>query len=611
MEAGKILETVAEGIVTLDREGRFTYANPSAGRLLGLGEEEILGRRYDDPTWHLTDAEGKSLVGDDLPFARVRCSGEMLCAEEIGVERPDGSRVILSLNMTPMLDAAGKVAEVVAAFTDITDRKQTVEELRRSEERYRLLFENMNEAVARYRMVFDDQGRPDDWLITEVNPAYERILGIPREKAVGQRASKVYAPEMDFEPFLKQYTRVALSGVAERRETYLRRADRHLLTSTISLNGREFATVSIDITERKQAEQERERLLAELDATISAIADAVVIYHPDGTILRMNPAAEEMLGYGPQDWQKPLPERSAELQLETPDGMSVDITGIMSRVLRGETVSGLLLRLRSPRNALRWLSASAAPIRTTEGNLVGVVGTASDVTPLHTLQEQRDLYIHTISHDLRLPLTVIKGHAFLLAEGLEGKGEQVLQTSLGEIQKAIGRMTRMIEDLVESARLEGGDVPLQRQACALDAVLMGLSQYPDAEAAGRRLHLEVPAGLPAVWADPERLERILMNLVSNALKYSPAESKVTIRARRGEKGVEISVSDAGPGITPADQIHIFERFYRPAGRRRSDSVGLGLYITRMLVEAHGGRIWVESEPGIGSTFFFTLPFARS
>lgn len=143
------------------------------------------------------------------------------------------------------------------------------------------------------------------------------------------------------------------------------------------------------------------------------------------------------------------------------------------------------------------------------------------------------------------------------------------------------------------------------------AVLAGLSLSAAGEPATLRLKLEVPADLPPVWADPERLERVLLNLLHNAYKFSPADGTVTVRARQGQGEVEIAVIDAGRGIDPADQPHIFDRFYRPAGQRRSDSVGLGLYITRMLVEAHGGSIRVESTPGKGASFIFTLPCLRT
>lgn len=296
MDIGKILDTLADGIITFDRKGRISYLNPSACQILGLAAKEALGRRHDASLWRLTDAAGEPLGEGGFPFCRVLQSKERLRAGEIGLERGDGSRVTLWLAMTPLLDDAGEVTEIAATLTDIS--------------------------------------------------------------------------------------------------------------------------------ERKGAERERERLLAELDATISAIAEAVIIYRPDGTILRMNPAAEQLLDYRREDWLKPLRQRTARLQLEAVDGSRLDLEGIMERALTGETITGLLLKLLSAKPFPRWLCASVAPIRTAEGTLVGVVASASDVTSLHTLQEQRDLYIHTISHDLRLPLTVIKGHAYLLSESMEGGEER-------------------------------------------------------------------------------------------------------------------------------------------------------------------------------------------
>ena len=123
----------------------------------------------------------------------------------------------------------------------------------------------------------------------------------------------------------------------------------------------------------------------------------------------------------------------------------------------------------------------------------------------------------------------------------------------------------------------------------------------------KRLQVVVPEGLPLVPADPDRLERILLNLISNALKYSPPDSPVRLEARAIDGVIEISVIDRGQGIAPEDQPHIFERFYRPRGGRRADSVGLGLFIVHRLVEAHDGSIRVTSVPGAGSRFSFTLP----
>jgi signal transduction histidine kinase len=254
------------------------------------------------------------------------------------------------------------------------------------------------------------------------------------------------------------------------------------------------------------------------------------------------------------------------------------------------------------------LSSSAAPVYTEDGQRVGLVGTYTDITAIHELQKERDLYLHTISHDLRTPLTVIQGYAQVLLDlsAKEGAGEQTRPVCT-EILKGTRKMSRMIEDLVETARLEGGKLVPEKTAVEMDSFVRQLAQEQPGVIDQDRLQIDISGGLPPVPADPHLLERILANLVTNAQKYSPPESPVRLRVRAKDGEIIISVSDSGQGIEPKDQPHIFERFYRPEGRRRRDSVGLGLYITRKLVESHGGRIWVESKPGKGSTFFFTLP----
>ncbi len=170
-------------------------------------------------------------------------------------------------------------------------------------------------------------------------------------------------------------------------------------------------------------------------------------------------------------------------------------------------------------------------------------------------------------------------------------------------------MNVMIQDLVDMARLEAGHLTLNRVSINLSSYLADLKVRLADDLDMKRINIQVSANLPSVSADHNRLERIFTNLLSNALKYSPPDSEVTVTARQLDGQMEISVIDRGVGIDPEDIHHMFQRYYRAKGARKTEGLGLGLYITRMLVEAHGGRIWVESELGVGSTFSFTLPVA--
>ena len=170
-------------------------------------------------------------------------------------------------------------------------------------------------------------------------------------------------------------------------------------------------------------------------------------------------------------------------------------------------------------------------------------------------------------------------------------------------------MNTMIQDLVDTARSESHQLDLHRQAVEMRYFTLDLLDRLAGTMDTWRVQVQLPKDLPPVSADPDRLERILANLISNALKYSAPETPVTVTGREEDGRVIVSVIDRGPGIRPEDMPRLFERYFRaqPGG----EGLGLGLYSARMLVEAHGGRIWAESEEGKGSTFSFSLPVAGS
>jgi PAS domain S-box-containing protein len=372
-----------------------------------------------------------------------------------------------------------------------------------------------------------------------------------------------------------------------------------------------------DITERKRAEQERERLLeevrrraAELDASLAALADGLVIYGPRGEVVRMNAVAEGILGFTAEERDRSIAECAATHQYETPDGKPVPGEELpQARALRGEVVSGVMLGFRRPDRPVRWLMISAAPIQAPDGGLLGAVSSFADVTALHELQREREAYIHTISHDLRGPLAIALGQGQIIQRG--ANRPEVVSKAAGAVVTAARRMNVMIQDLVDSARLESGQLRLDRAPLDLRQFVLDLKSRLAGAMAMERVTIEAPGDLPSVLADPARLERVLTNLLSNALKYSEPNSPVTARLTRADGEVVPAVCDQGRGIASEELPNLFQRYYRAqAGREQPGGLGLGLYIAKGLVEAHGGRIWVESRLGKGSTFYFSLPLKR-
>jgi PAS domain S-box-containing protein len=218
--------------------------------------------------------------------------------------------------------------------------------------------------------------------------------------------------------------------------------------------------------------------------------------------------------------------------------------------------------------------------------------------------DSRDDVLAIVAHDLRNPLGTLMLHVGLLRDQIAPEHER----SLASIEKSARRMNRLIQDLLDISRLESGRLPLSRErlpaamllAEALDA------QKPLAAAAGIQLVLEAEHDLPDLWADHDRIAQMFENLIGNAVKFTPTGGRITVRASTRDGEVQFEVADTGQGIAPEDQAHVFDRFWQGRKSRR-EGAGLGLPIVKGLVETHAGHIWLVSQPGTGTTVFFTIP----
>jgi len=595
-----LVDNSPDPMMVVDNQYNFLIVNAAYALEYHLTPEQVVGKNA---------AEFLGPVFDVMIRPRLE---QALKGESVHYEKwfdfPDGKHY-LEVRYYPLEDR-GKVTAVAIVLRDITERRRIEEALLDSEARFRAFSEATTEGI-----IIHDEGR-----ILEVNQAVVDHFGYSREELLMMSVLDITAPASRDD--LIRHMREDDPGPYEAFSLHKDGTSTlgEIRARSLVYQGRSVRVVAIrDITYRKQIEEELARSLhdteqwaAEMDATLSAIADGVVIFGPQGEMTRMNAAARELLTYPPEVEKLPLSERVKYLQIENTEGEVLTLeTAPPFRALHGETIRGEILAFRQE-TRVAWVAASAAPIRTPEGELMGAVVTFADVTPLHELQQRQEDLLHIVSHDLRIPLTIIHGHMQLLVPSLRERGiNGELQGSTDAIHRAVQRMNVMIQDLVDMARLEGGQMRLELQPVDLAAFIKDLLKRLYGALEVHRITADVPPELPPVRADFNRLERIVLNLLTNALKYSPGETPVCIRVRLCDDEVVVSIIDQGRGILPEDLPRLFQRFYRTTGERRAEGIGLGLYITRMLVEAHGGRIWVESEVGKGSTFSFTLPVDRS
>jgi len=615
-----VVEGIADEVWVADKEGRMSLINLPAMTPMGLEEFEGKSVYQVLDEVEICNIDGQIRPAEEAPLIRS-LRGEIVHGEEIMRHRKTGKIRYRQYSSAPTRDTEGIITGAVAIVRDITEQKELEQERERllaEVERRADELDAIFNAIVDPTAAFDAGGR-----MIRANPAMVLTIGRnPCGMSHAEIARLLSMRHPDGTLLDETETPIirALRGepvVGER--LLITDVDQHVMIVMVSATPliqqeRPWGVVSIwhDVSKRERALEQVQRRSAELDATLNSIADGLIIYNSDGEIILDNPAARRLLDgiLIEQEFSSQLPQWLSRYA-RRPDGtlLTQDIEP-GARAARGETVSGEVLIFRHKDGTEAWMSVSAAPIRLRDDTITGVVSTYTDITQLHNLQEQQKTLLQMVSHDLRSPLAIVKGHIQVLEEMVAAeKVDGIIGTSLQAADRGVDRMNAMIQDMVDATRLEGGQLTFHLQQVDLKTYLDDLLARAATVLDVRRIRIQVPAHLPPVAADYDRLERIFINLLSNALKFSGPETPVVIRACAADGKVEIAVSDRGSGIPPEDLPHLFQRFYRVKGERRAEGIGLGLYITRLLVEAHGGHIQVESEVGKGSTFTFTLPVA--
>ncbi len=247
-----------------------------------------------------------------------------------------------------------------------------------------------------------------------------------------------------------------------------------------------------------------------------------------------------------------------------------------------------------------------APLLSDEGNLLNVIATIRDITRFREAEELKSTFISIISHELKTPVALIKGYVSTLRRDDARWDRKVVNESLQVIEEEADRLTGLIENMLDASRLQAGGVSLKQSDLRLQDLAARLVKRFQTQTSKHTLVTNFPADFPVILADENRIQQVLSNLISNAIKYSPG-GEIRISGQVRPDRVIVCVSDEGPGISPNDIPHVFDRFYRsPEMARATKGAGLGLYLSRAIIEAHGGRIWVDPAPE-GARFFFTLP----
>lgn len=351
-----------------------------------------------------------------------------------------------------------------------------------------------------------------------------------------------------------------------------------------------------------QLNQENQRL----DALLNSAGDGILIITAKKQIERCNLAFSRLVGRPLEEMQGRAHDEIVHLSNIT-QGMSLEQAENSGWPL----TQGALLYVegdlkRGEDQPLLPVGITYAPLFSPEGGLLNIIATVRDITRFRQADELKSTFVSIVSHELKTPVALIKGYVSTLRREDAAWDKEIINDSLQVIEEEADRLTGLIENLLDASRLQAGGLKVKRSDVWLPDLVRRIAARMQTQSTHHQVVVDFPSDFPMILGDEMRLEQVLTNLIGNALKYAP-DGEVRISGSLRPDMVVVCVSDQGPGIAAEDMPHVFDRFYRaPDAVRQTKGAGLGLYLTRALIEAHGGRIWIDPVEK-GTRICFSLP----
>jgi len=587
-----LIENSADGIALVDRQGILHYASPSIVRSTGYTPEELLG------------SQGFNHVHpDDLPsvlelFSCLLEEHSKTISASFRYQHKDGTFQWMEGTATNLLDEPG-VRMIVFNFRDITARKQAEEELRQSEQRFRLLAEHSPDIIARLDR---------DLRHLYVNPATVKVTGIPAEVYVGQTNRALGMPEDLVASWDTHLRTVFETGQQQTLEFSFPsptgvKQYQTLLVPEYDTQGSIMSVlcVSRDVTDLKQLQERVWKSEQQLQAIIDGSTALIYLKDTQGRYLLINTQFEKLFHVtkkqmvGKTTFDLFPKEIAGTLEAHNQEILQVGTERAWEEVVSLDDGWHTYLSVKFP-----LFDPTGVPY--------AVCGISTDITERKKLEKRKDDFISMASHELKTPVTSIAAFAELLQLLCEQEGDAKYLPYLSQMNTQVARLTRLINDVLDLSKIQAGKLALQKTFVDLNTLVKETVETLQLTTKKHQL-LVVGAVNTQVWADQDRIGQVLTNLLANAIRYAPEPGNILVHLSEEENAVTLAVQDFGIGIPPEHQAKIFERYYRVGGKTENTfpGLGMGLYISHEIVQHHGGCMWVDSAVGKGSTFSFSLP----
>lgn len=597
-----VLNGVADGISMQDKDGKLVYINDAGAKISGFkNASDMLAIRK--PTYiqlfAIVDEKGNPLSIAKLPGRRA-LSGEKFPEAIIGYKDQKTHETRWSLvKARPIFDEKGVVQFAINIFHDITDIRNSEQQMKMQSQ----VLESMAEGVS----LSDDRG-----FIVYTNSTEDLLFGYPRGELVGKHVSvqNAYSPEENKRIVRSIITQLKKKGTWEGELQNITKAGIPFTTyariTAIQIAGKKyFVCVQQDITSWKKAQEEllqseeKFRLLVETTNIIPWESDIST-----GNFTYVGPQAEKLVGYKTDEWYK---DHFWDNHIHPEDkAWVIDYCMTTSKKLSQYEFEYRMLRKDG---SMIWFRDIVTVIKKNKKPIL-LRGFMVDITERKLLEKQKDEFIGIASHELKTPVTSLKAYAQVIRRRFERIGDESSAQQLAKMDAQLDKLTNLISDLLDVTKLETNKLFFENEEYSLqelaEEIIEELQRTTDS-------HTIIFKGniTKALYGDKERTGQVLINLITNALKYSPRAEKIIVKLTEGKDGVTCCVEDFGVGIAEKHKDKIFERFYRISGPKQDTypGLGLGLYISSEIIKRQKGKIWIENKKTHGAMFCFYLPFS--